>query len=244
MVKYKVINGESVASMPRRTNPFQELTASIMATFYEPEYEVVESVLMKNKRTGVIREIDIRIINRQNSQKRILVECRDHKRKQNVQWIDELDGKARSLSFTKVIAVSSSGFSKPALDEASDRGIEALHLKTASHSGYHLQKMYELDILNKTPQNTYVLKPQFHTRSIKINVLTEYVLLAGKFWPKSVFFASYLVMSLLIGIVLIQMDMKDTLLVYLILSLIVSLFVVIVEVRRQVQSLPWETGSK
>ncbi len=117
--------------MPRRTNPFQELTASIMATFYEPEYEVVESVLMKNKRTGAIREIDIRIINRQNPQKRILVECRDHKRKQNVQWIDELDGKARSLSFTKVIAVSSSGFSKLALDEALDRGIEALHLKTA-----------------------------------------------------------------------------------------------------------------
>jgi hypothetical protein len=102
-----------------------------MAVFYEPEYEVVESILMRNKRTGTIRELDIRITHRQDPQKRSLVECRAHKRKQDVQWIDELDGKAGSLGFSKVIAISGSGFTKPALAEAADRGIEALHLKAA-----------------------------------------------------------------------------------------------------------------
>ncbi len=117
--------------MPRRTNPFQKLSASIMAVFYEPEYEVVESVLEKSQKTGVIRELDIKITNRENPQNRILVECRSHKRTQDVQWIDQLDGKARSLGYSKIIAISSSGFTKTALSEALDRGIEALHLKEA-----------------------------------------------------------------------------------------------------------------
>ena len=78
-----------------------------MAVFYEPEFEVVESVIKVNQRTGAIRELDILITNRQDTNLKILVECRDHKRKQDVQWIDQLDGKARSLGFEKVIAISS-----------------------------------------------------------------------------------------------------------------------------------------
>jgi len=117
--------------MPRRTNPFQQLSSSIMAVFYEPEYEVVESVLVCNENTGAVRELDILITHRQDASKKILVECRDHKRKQNVQWIDELEGKAQRLNFSKVIAVSSSGFTKPTIAEASERGIETLHLREA-----------------------------------------------------------------------------------------------------------------
>lgn len=117
--------------MPRRTNPFQKLSASIMAVFYEPEYGVIESILMRNEKTGTIRELDIKITHRQNPQNKILVECRDHKRKQDVIWLDLLEGKARRLGFPKVIAISSSGFTKPAVAEAVDRGIDALHLKEA-----------------------------------------------------------------------------------------------------------------
>ncbi len=117
--------------MPRRTNPFQQLTASILATVHAPDYIVEESVLEVNKKTGLPREIDIKITEKANSNNKILVECRDHKRKQDVIWIDILDGKARSLGFKKVIAVSSSGFYKTAVKEAASRGIETLHLKEA-----------------------------------------------------------------------------------------------------------------
>ena len=117
--------------MPRRTNPFQRLSTSIMAVFYEPEFKVVESVLAHSKKTGAIRELDILITHRQAVEEKILVECRDHKRKQNVQWIDELAGKAQSLNFRKVVAVSSSGFTKPAIAEAAARGIKTLHLREA-----------------------------------------------------------------------------------------------------------------
>ena len=117
--------------MPQRTNPFQKLCASIMLVFYEPEYQIEESILEKNPRTGVVREIDIRIKNNINPNSNVIIECRNHKRKQDVQWIDEVDGKARSLGYSNVIVISASGFSKGAIDEARDRGIEALHLKKA-----------------------------------------------------------------------------------------------------------------
>ena len=99
--------------MPRRTNPFQKLSAEIMAIFYEPDFSVEESVLVSNPRTGVkIREIDIRVTSRADPNNRMIIECRAHKRVQDVQWIDALDGKARSLGFPKTIAVSASGFTK------------------------------------------------------------------------------------------------------------------------------------
>ena len=84
--------------MPQRTNPFQKLTATIFSVFHEPEYEVVESVLMQNPRTGVTREIDIKVMNRSNPIDRFMIECRAHKRRQDVQWIDALEGKSKSIS--------------------------------------------------------------------------------------------------------------------------------------------------
>lgn len=122
--------------MPRRTNPFQHLCTSIMAAFHAPEYNVEESVLLKNSRTKTIREIDILINHFLDITKNILVECRDHKRKQDVQWIDALYGKALSLGFVNVIAVSSSGFTKPAIEEAIARGIETMHLKEAEEKDW------------------------------------------------------------------------------------------------------------
>lgn len=117
--------------MPQRTNPFQQLTASILATVHSPEYIIEESVLEVTKKTGLPREIDIKITEKVNPKNKILVECRDHKRKQDVSWIDGLDGKAHSLGFKKIVAVSSSGFYKTAIKEAASRGIETLHLKGA-----------------------------------------------------------------------------------------------------------------
>lgn len=117
--------------MPRRTDPFQQLSTSIMANFYGTYFGVEESVLVKSDTTGAVRELDILIRHREDPKQSLLVECRDHKRKQDVQWIDQLDGKARSLGFTHVIAVSSSGFSKTAAAEAQERGITAIYLREA-----------------------------------------------------------------------------------------------------------------
>jgi hypothetical protein len=52
-----------------------------------------------------------------------LVECRQHKSKQNVKWIEELMGRRISLGAQGVIAVSSSGFTAGAVNKAKKQGI-------------------------------------------------------------------------------------------------------------------------
>jgi hypothetical protein len=52
-----------------------------------------------------------------------LVECRQHKSRQDVQWIEELIGRRISLGAQAVIAVSSSGFTAGARIKASKHGV-------------------------------------------------------------------------------------------------------------------------
>lgn len=117
--------------MPKRTNPFQNLSSSIMAVLHLPDYLVEESVLEANPKTGIPREIDILITEVKNPANKKLVECRDWKRKQDIIWIDQLTGKAKSLGIKDIIAISSSGFHKTTLREAESCGIETMHLADA-----------------------------------------------------------------------------------------------------------------
>ena len=66
------------------------------------------------------RQIDITI---RREGKLTLVECRIHKEKQDVQWIEELIGRRLSLRADAVIAVSASGFTEGAICKAKAFGI-------------------------------------------------------------------------------------------------------------------------
>lgn len=105
-----------------------------MAVLHAPDYSVRESVLEINPRTDLPREIDILITEVKNPANKTMVECRDWKRKQDVIWIDQLDGKAKSLDIKRVIAISSSGFHETTLKEAESRGIETIHLADADET--------------------------------------------------------------------------------------------------------------
>ncbi len=59
-----------------------------------------------------------------------LVECRIHKKSQDVKWIEELIGRRISLQADAVIAVSHSGFTKGAILKAKSHGIILRDLKT------------------------------------------------------------------------------------------------------------------
>jgi hypothetical protein len=58
-----------------------------------------------------------------------IVECRLHKERQDVNWIEELIGRKASLQATNVIAVSSSGFTDGAIRKAERYGIVLRDLK-------------------------------------------------------------------------------------------------------------------
>lgn len=66
------------------------------------------------------RQIDITI---RNDDLITIVECRLHKGRQDVKWIEELIGRQQSLMADSIIAVSSSGFTKGALAKAQKFGI-------------------------------------------------------------------------------------------------------------------------
>jgi hypothetical protein len=66
------------------------------------------------------RQIDVTI---RRDGRTTLIECRIHKNKQNVKWIEELKGRKDSLNATGVIAVSASGFTPGAINKANRFGI-------------------------------------------------------------------------------------------------------------------------
>jgi hypothetical protein len=73
------------------------------------------------------RQIDVSIRNTHGAL--TLVECRDHKSPQDVQWIEELIGRRISLAAQSVIAVSSSGFTSGAVAKGKAHGITLRELE-------------------------------------------------------------------------------------------------------------------
>ena len=66
------------------------------------------------------RQIDVTI---KKNGKLTLVECRIHKNKQDVKWVEELIGRKVSLRADVIIAVSASGFTKGAILKAEKYGV-------------------------------------------------------------------------------------------------------------------------
>jgi hypothetical protein len=67
-----------------------------------------------------LRQIDVLI---ERDGKRTIIECRHHKRAQDVKWVEEIFGRKTSLRALSAIAVSSSGFTKGAVKKAHSLGV-------------------------------------------------------------------------------------------------------------------------
>ncbi len=75
------------------------------------------------------RQIDVLI---QKNDLITFIECRQHKQKQDVQWIEELIGRRISLNANSIIAVSASGFTAGAINKANKYGIILKDFETLS----------------------------------------------------------------------------------------------------------------
>lgn len=120
--------------MPKRSNEFQRLIYRAECALADSGFTVVESQELKDKITNHSREIDVFIegISIEDGRTcRIAVECRDHKRKQDVTWVEQLIAKYQDLEVDKVIAVSKNGFTKQAHIKAAHYLISTLSLDDA-----------------------------------------------------------------------------------------------------------------
>jgi hypothetical protein len=80
-----------------------------------PNVSVVSPEAVLGLLSGKQREIDIAIRGTVGSTDVfVMIECRDRRVRQGVEWIEQLVQKARDVGAGKVIAVSTSGFTKPA----------------------------------------------------------------------------------------------------------------------------------
>jgi hypothetical protein len=135
--------------MPKRSNEFQRLIKRIyeqLANSGSGE-TVKESEMIADVSTGVLREVDVLLEREVFGHKvRIAVECRSRnrknksgKRKQSVEWIDQLKGKYSTLPIDKVIAVSESGFTENARLHAQHSKIELVTIEEANEMDWPTQ---------------------------------------------------------------------------------------------------------
>lgn len=111
--------------MAKKWREFEELVARIEqqlgpegATVKSPDY-------ILDKVTGSRREVDASIRYRVGSVPILItVECRDRSDSEDATWIEQLATKRHNIGAAKTVAVSSCGFTQPAIECAESHGIE------------------------------------------------------------------------------------------------------------------------
>lgn len=111
--------------MARKGRKFELLIEELEKHALNKEEKIISPGHLTDQVTHQLREVDILIESTVGTSSiSIILECRDRKAKQGTIWIEQLYSKLRDLKADKIIAVSSSGFSRPALEKANRYGIE------------------------------------------------------------------------------------------------------------------------
>ncbi len=75
-------------------------------------------------------------------------------------------------------------------------------LKSASHAQYHLQRLSQLGLLNKTEINKYNVASEYEDlRNLKLGILTEIYVFKGWLFPSLAIFSGYLAMSVILTLI-------------------------------------------
>lgn len=112
--------------MPKRSNEFQRLVA-MLTMLKSGGATVHESVEVMEIASQERREVDVVAFGKvAGHQSAVFIECRDWKRPQDVQWVEQARTKFDDLGANVKILVSSSGFTKTALAKATRYGIKTI----------------------------------------------------------------------------------------------------------------------
>lgn len=107
----------------KKGKDFEELISWIHQCVHD-RAEVTPNAKLRDRGTGKLRQIDILIAVADGPvELAAIVECRDHKRKVGVPYLEHVAKKVESVGVNKAFVVSKSGFCKTALVKAEDLGI-------------------------------------------------------------------------------------------------------------------------
>ncbi|RZB31396.1 MAG: hypothetical protein AEth_00726 [Candidatus Argoarchaeum ethanivorans] len=119
--------------MAKSGKNFENLVAKIEKAFAGPA-EVKQNDYLLDFTTGKKRQVDITIRSKVAEYLiLIIVECRDHKKPVGSGYIEEICTKRDCVRADKTVIVSSSGFSKPAIQKAKNFGITLLNIEDANN---------------------------------------------------------------------------------------------------------------
>lgn len=112
---------------------FEKLIARIEQAMAPTGAVVTSPDRIPDKVTGELREVDASIRYKVGtSPVLITIECRDRTAVEDVRWIEQLAEKQRGIGASISVAVSSSGFSEPAIKKAAAVGIQVRVLNDAT----------------------------------------------------------------------------------------------------------------
>jgi hypothetical protein len=112
--------------MSRRTNDFQKLIEMLTQLLGDGAI-VAESKMLTDLVSGEERKVDVYAEGTLAGHTvRIGIECRDHRRKQGVAWVEQMHTKHERLPTNLLILVSRSGFYGSALAKAKTYGIKTI----------------------------------------------------------------------------------------------------------------------
>lgn len=115
--------------MPKRSNDFQRLVYLVRVNLAEGA-KVTESKMMRDRITKASREVDVVIEGFVGTQPVIVcVECRDHRRVADVQWVEQMKSKHERLKTNALLLASRSGFTPEARKVAETYDIDVFTLE-------------------------------------------------------------------------------------------------------------------
>jgi hypothetical protein len=113
--------------MPKRSTPFQAVVYEIRNRLAEKAQSVTESAMLRELSSGDLREVDV-VLSAQIAGQDFIVsfECRQHTRKQGVDWVEEMHSKHSDLPTNLLVLVSYSGFYERAKRKAARLNIRTI----------------------------------------------------------------------------------------------------------------------
>jgi len=104
---------------------FQDRVAEMEPLLNRAGARIESPAWLPDKDTGELREVDVLVqLPYASRPVTITIECRKHKAKQDVRWIEQLAQKRQSVGADRTVAVSHSPFTEPAKRKAVQLGIE------------------------------------------------------------------------------------------------------------------------
>lgn len=117
--------------MPRKGRDLERLVSILEKTLSKYQIKIKSPDYIEGINSGSNREIDISLRGKIGSANvLIILECRDRKKKQQVAWIEQIASKKEDVEAHKAIAVTSTGFSKGAVNTALRHNIELRTMET------------------------------------------------------------------------------------------------------------------